>query len=596
MNRKPSFSVPLQAACIVGLVLLAYFPALDGGFVWDDPSHVSENILLRDIGGLWKIWFEPGAWLQYYPLVLTSFWVQYHVWGLNPFFYHLVNILLHAANALLLWRILIRLRIPGSWPAALVFALHPVHVESVAWISEHKNCLSGCFYLAALLCFLRWEPSGRRPPDSDMTSVPSFPGTGPFTIHTWYLLSLLLYFCAVLAKTITCSLPAVILLILWWKKKRLRLRDIRPLIPMFTFGVVLGTGTIWMEKFIAGAGGVEWSYSLADRCLIAGRALWFYAGKLAWPSNLSFMYPRWHIDSAIWWQYLFPLTAVSLPVLLWLFRNRLGNGPLTAVLIFGGTLFPALGFIDVYPMRFTFVADHFQYLASIGLIVACVSGTRIMAGGAEGTADNWMKAHTAVLAAILVMLAALTWHSGHRFRDSETLWRDTLAKNPESWMAHNNLGRDLAASGRSDEARRHYEKALQIKPDLAEGYNNLGNLMQGRGNLEGAIANYTRAVSIKPGRAALHYNLANALMAAGNTTMAIRHYEKALLSDPNNALIHNNLGLARVRTGSPKGALEHFREAARLDPDLVEARTNISIMVRRFRHPAAGPAAPPADE
>ncbi len=355
--------------CILFANFLAYIPAMKGGFIWDDPMHVTENELLKNADGLRKIWFEPGAWPQYYPLLLTSFWVEYQLWGLAPFHYHFINVLLHVLNALLLWRALRFLKVPGAMMAAAVFALHPVNVESVAWISERKNVLSGLFYLSALIFYLRFSLPDSYP--GKLTAESEKTSSSKNSIR-FYVLSMIFFLLALLSKTITCSLPAALLLLLWWKKGRIEWCDIKFLIPMFLIGFVLGINTIHMETQ-AGAQGAEWAFSFLDRILIAGRALCFYAEKLILPINLTFIYPRWEINSGIWWQYCFPLAAGIIIVLLWVFRKRIGRGPIVAVLFFSGTLLPALGFFNVYPHRFSFVADHFQYLASIGLISLVVS-------------------------------------------------------------------------------------------------------------------------------------------------------------------------------------------------------------------------------
>jgi hypothetical protein len=390
-----------QGGLIVLLVFLAYLPALRGGFIWDDDAYVTHNPTLHDLGGLQRIWFELGAVPQYYPMVHTTFWLEYHLWGLHPVGYHLINVLLHAAAAIFLWQVLLRLRIRGAWLAAVLFALHPVCVESVAWITERKNVLSAVFYFTAALAFLRFV--ALEEPD------------GPNRLRWyWYLGALVLFMAALLSKTVTCTLPAALLLVCWWKKGRVQRGEILPLLPFFALGVGLGLITAWMEKFHVGAQGAEWSLTFADRCLIAGRALWFYAGRLVWPAHLTFIYPRWKIEPEVWWQWLFPVAAVGVVAGLWLARRRIGKGPLVAVLFFAGTLGPALGFVNVYPMRFSFVADHFQYLASVGLITLCAVGLARMPRVMPAT--------------LVVLLGALTWQQAGIYRNLETLWRDTLAR------------------------------------------------------------------------------------------------------------------------------------------------------------------------
>jgi hypothetical protein len=402
--RLRTHSILIPATALLTLVIAAYIPAIMGGFVWDDDDYVTRNPTLSGSGGLQRIWFEIGAVPQYYPLVHTSFWLEFHLWGLWPLGYHLVNVLFHGCSAILLWRVLLRLGVRGAWLAAAVFALHPVQVESVAWITERKNILSGVFYLSALLAYVRFLGLGRG-------------GFGPRGRWGWYWLALVLFLCALLSKTVTCSLPAAILLLLWWKRSRLRLNDVLSLVPFFVLGAALGLTTAWMEQHYVGAQGAEWALSWLDRCLIAGRALWFYVGKLVWPARLAFIYPRWQIDSALW-QYCYPLAAVGLVVCLWVLRRRIGKAPLVAALYFGGTLGPALGFINVYPMRFSFVADHFQYMASVGLLTLMVgllttgldrlarAGGGRQVHGLAGPGTHVVR--LAVPAALLGLLAVLT--------------------------------------------------------------------------------------------------------------------------------------------------------------------------------------------
>ncbi|MEZ4654322.1 MAG: hypothetical protein R3E12_12220 [Candidatus Eisenbacteria bacterium] len=427
---------------LITLVVLAYGPAYGSGFIWDDDAYVTTNLTLRSLAGLWRIWLEPGAVPQYYPLVHTTFWIEHHLWGSNAAGYHIVNVLLHALVAVLLYRVLSRLRVPGAWLAAAVFALHPVQVESVSWVTERKNVLSGLLYMASLLAWLRWDPGlsgdGRR---------------------RGYLGSLALYLGALLSKTVTASLPAVILLLQWWKAGRIERRAVRAVVPFFGVGLLMSAVTIVMEKHTVGAQGADWDLSFLQRLLIAGRALWFYLGKLVWPSNLTFIYPRWEPSGFGAAMTLSLLAALLLVVALFLARRRIGRGPLTALLFFGGTLFPALGFIDVYPMRYSFVADHFQYLACLGPIVLGVAAAVLLAPA------SWRARPIAgmVVAAVLVLgLGMATWKRADAFRSLESLWADTLRKNPSAWMAHHNLAMLREEQGRFEEAAREYQSGARV--------------------------------------------------------------------------------------------------------------------------------------
>jgi tetratricopeptide (TPR) repeat protein len=582
MNKRARLVI--QGTLIVLVVFLAYLPALRAGFIWDDDAYVTNNSTLHDLGGLRRIWFEVGAVPQYYPMVHTTFWLEYHLWGLHPVGYHLINVLLHATAAILLWQVLLRLRIRGAWLAAVLFALHPVCVESVAWITERKNVLSAVFYFTAALAYRRFVALEE-------------PG-GPNRLHWyWYLGALVLFLAALLSKTVTCSLPAALLLVCWWKKGRVQKGEILPLLPFFALGLGLGLMTAWIEKFHVGAQGTEWSLTFADRCLIAGRALWFYAGKLVWPAQLTFIYPRWEIEPEVWWPWLYPVAAVCVVAGLWLARRRIGRGPLVAVLFFAGTLGPALGFVNVYPMRYSFVADHFQYLASVGLIALCAAGLN--------------RIPRIVPATVVVVLGVLTWRQASVYRNLETLWRDTLAKNPDCSLAHNNLGVLLVYQGRIEEAMEHYHKAVQTKPNYSEALynlgialankgrfdeaienyrkaiqfnpnnfealNNLGSALAARGRFNEAIENYYKAIQINPNFSEAQYNLGNALAAQGRFDEAIGNYYKAIQINPNNFEAQYNLGNALAAKGRFDEAIESYRMAIQINPNCFEALNNLGV-------------------
>jgi hypothetical protein len=316
--------------------------------------------------------------------------------------------------------------VPGAWLAALLFALHPVQVESVAWVSERKNVLSAFFYLYSLLTYLRFVDGPKR------------------RAGRVYALSFVLFLCALLSKTSAVSMPFAVLLVLWWKQRRVKAYDALALIPFFLAGAALGLLTAWVEIHYAGAHGPEWRLSMLERCLVAGRVVWFYAGKLLWPHPLTMVYPRWQINTMAWWQYLFPCAAVAVIVALWLCRHRLGKAPVVAVLFFAGSLAPIPAFINIAFMRHSYVADHWQYLPSIGLTaLAAAVGERIWRRMREPRRYLGMVAGLAVLTA----LGVVTWRQSGVYKTDETLWRDTLAKNPNASLAHNNLGKLLHDRG-----------------------------------------------------------------------------------------------------------------------------------------------------
>ena len=561
------------------ITVVAYIPAMRGGYIWDDDSYITENSTLRTADGLRRIWFEPKASPQYYPLVHTAFWVEYHLWQLHPLGYHLVNVLLHTANAILLLLVLQYLRVPGAWLAAAFFALHPVHVESVAWITERKNVLSGFFYLSSALAYLRFANVTGDPANTSLSSD-VHPLTSTESSRSWgfYAFSLFLFLCALLSKTVTCSLPAAILLVLWWKRGRICRRDILTLIPYFVVGALFGLTTVWLEKYRVGAQGEEWALSFLDRCLVAGRALWFYAGKLVWPHKLTFIYPRWQIDSGVWWQYLFPAAAVAVIFILWSLRRRIGKGPLVAVLFFAGTLVPALGFFDVYPMRFSFVADHFQYLASIGLIALAAAS---MTAFFERLGPRQSTIGFVVCMAVLFVFGVLVWKQGNIYKDAETLYRDTISKNPNAWMAHNNLGVFLEEHGNLDEAMDHFAKAIRIKPDHALAHYNMAEVLARQEKFEEAMAYNLEALRIKPDYPKPYNSLGVIYARQGKIDQAMLHFYKALKLSPYYASAHNNLGALLARQGKLDEAIAQLSEALRILPDYAKAHNNLGEALMR---------------
>jgi tetratricopeptide (TPR) repeat protein len=547
-----------RAALAGGVLLLAalavYSPALNGAFIWDDDAHVTAPGL-RSLGGLWRIWTDPRATQQYYPLTHGAFWLEYQLWGLSPFPYHVVNVLLHVTGALLLWRVLDRLGVPGGLLAAAIFALHPVQVESVAWVSELKNTLSGTLYLAALLAYLRFDPPGA--------------AAGPAG-RDWrrWALALGLFACALLSKTVTASLPAAVLLIVWWKEGRIEWRRrVLPLVPFFALGAGLGLTTAWLERHVLGAEGEAYALTAADRVLIAGRALWFYAGKLLWPADLVFVYPRWTIDRSAWWQYLFPAAALAVVAALWGLRGRLGRGPLVAALFFAGTLVPALGFFNVYPFVYSFVADHFQYLASLGLIALA---SALVAAGL-GRLGLWGRpAGHLACAALVLVLAVLSWRQAHVYRDVETLYRDTIARNPRGFLAYLNLGGLYRERGRYDDAIAVYRALIAVRPDYAPGYSNLGVVYASQRRYADAAAAYRQALAVKPDFAEAQYHLGLAEMAQGQAEAAIAAYRAALAARPDFLLASESLGAAYAARGQHDEAIATYRAALAVKPEASE--------------------------
>jgi len=530
---------------LAALTLAAYAAVLHAGFIWDDDGHVTRADL-RPLKGLWRIWFEPGATQQYYPLLHSAFWLEHRLWGDAPAGYHLANVLLHAAAAFLLYGVLRRLALPGALFAAAVFALHPICVESVAWVSEQKNTLSAVFFLAAALAYLRFD-EGRR--------------------ARAYGLATALFAMALATKTVTATLPAALLVILWWKRGRLRWRaDVLPLSPWLLMGAAAGLVTAWVEQAYIGAKGAAFEFSLADRVLVAGRALWFYLGKIFWPADLAFIYPRWGVDSGAPGQYLFPAAAAAGLVLLFLARGR-SRGPLASALLFAGTLFPALGFFNVFPFVYSFVADHFAYLAAAVPISACAAA---LAAAVAGLPLPGRRAAAAAAALLLALLGWMTSRQCSAYGDAKTLWQATLARNPGCWMACENLGGVFLGEGREDLAIAQFERALEIRPDDDGAMNELGVALLQKGRVDDAVGQFERALAIAPDRAETHLNLGVALLGKGRADEAAVHFRRVLILEPGNAKAHKNLAAAFQQKGRWDEAAAQFQRAAEIEPGNAE--------------------------
>lgn len=621
----------LTGAGLLLLVFLAYFPLVRAGYIWDDDYYVYKNAALRTVSGLWQIWNSPfhPVTPQYYPLTFTTFWLEYHLWGDRPLGYHIVNVALHALSSIMIWRLLRGLRVPGAWLAAAVFALHPVHVESVAWISERKNVLSGLLFLLSIYAYLRWrgEPlifrpaigermesagAGRLGPKNEGRIPLHSQNTGPteaLNSRWWYVLSLLLFLLALLSKTVTASLPAVILLITYWKRGVIRRRDALPLAPYFVFGAALGSLTSWLERHHVGADGPEWQFSFLQRMLIAGRSIWFYAGKIFWPDPLIFVYPRWVIDTHRPLHFLFLAGAIAVPVALWIRRNRQGRGPLAAVLFFGGCLVPALGFANVYPMRFSFVADHFQYLASIGLIaLAVAAGASLLRRIAPGQTTPGL-----VLASgLLVILATMTFLRTAPFRSAKLLWTDTTEKNHGAWMAYNNLANVLMREKDYAGARKALDAALAVEPhytysrlnrvilELLIDNDPASKLKPGSGHAiaeaRAALANVAQDQSPlgKAEQSACWHLLGDVFFARRDGAAAQDAFAHLVDLDPDDLVAR--LDLARMMFVRNQGAAAepHFRRVLDADPSNVEARRYLArILFNRHDDAAARTALEP---
>src|SRR5882724_8751886 len=609
--QKPSWQREwFWAFLLIALVLMSYARVLNADFIWDDESHLTRNPCIVGPLGLKEVWTTTRA--VYYPLVLTTFWGLHKVIGLTPWPYHLLNVLLHAGSAVVLWQVLRQLGIRGAWLGAALWALHPVMVQSVAWVTELKNTQSGFLYLLAIFCLLKWNERPRITQitrinnTEDQVALSKAPqrrfwsavtcrrfyakkhGTSPESADVsapsktesparwWqFALSLLFFLLATLSKPSVVMLPVVLALCVWWRTGRICWRDIAVLAPFLLISGLASVWTILEQKFHAGAIGAEWAQTWPERLIIAGRVIWFYLAKLTWPHPLIFIYPRWEIDSSQITAYLPLLAALAGLLVLWLVRARWSRAVFFAAAYYVVSLFPVLGFFSVFFFRYSFVSDHFQYLASMGplalagvgivnsvgrltrsppltrpgrppVIVASVPAAPFGELRTLSRADTdalqfsdsiaVVRPKSFLLAAIsgvlFLSLVFLTWRQTAVYRNVVTLYNATLTKNPGCWMAHYNLGIALYDRGKTDQAIAQYQQAIDLRPRYAEAHYNLARLLAQKGQLDDAVTHYEKALEINPADAEAQNNLGVTLFGGGRVDEAIVHYQQALTIRP----------------------------------------------------------------
>jgi Flp pilus assembly protein TadD len=543
---------------LIAAVFIAYAPALGGDLLWDDAAHITVGAL-QGWDGLVRIWFDPGATQQYYPVLHSAFWVEHRLWGSSVLGYHVVTAALHAGAACLVVLLGQRLAIRGAWIAGFLFALHPVHVESVAWISEQKNTLSLVLALLAALAWLRFDESRAR--------------------RHW-IVAFVCFALALGAKTVTATVPCALLVLVWWRRGSIAWRrDVVPLLPWLALGIAAGLGTAWVERHVIGASGAEFLLSPLQRLLLAARALWHYLVSFVYPAHLVFTYPRWTIDPESVRAWAYPAAVLALFAVLWRSRHE-SRAPLAAALVFAGMLFPVLGFLDVYPFRYAFVADHFQYHANVALCL--LLGGRLASNFERASAGTARRVAAIAIGVVLLALATLTWRQARHYRDAETLYRATLAGNPASWMAHHNLGRLVSRKpGGLTEAIEHFEAAIALKPDHARAHYSLGVALQRVGRTADAVPHFVSAIRFEPNNPEL---VANSHYIAGDILRgdparldeAIAHLREAVRLKPKVAQGYNTLGEALLAAGRDDEAKRAFAEAARLQPGYEAAQANLA--------------------
>ena len=604
---------------LIALVFIAYTRVFNAGFIWDDESHLIQNPCIIGPLGLKEIWTSTRA--VYYPLVLTTFWTLHKFVGLNPVPYHVLNVLMHAGSAVLLWRVLRQLNIRGAWLGAALWALHPIMVQSVAWVTELKNTQSCLFYLLSIFCFLKWQEQPRMTRTTRMADIRKQAGAlskAPqwrlrncrwlvSSARQWpFALSLVFFILATVSKPSTVMLPVVLALCVWWRRGRIEWRDVAALAPFALISAIASVWTIWEQKFHAGAIGAEWTQTWPERLIIAGRAIWFYLGKLIWPHPLIFIYPRWEINSSQLIAYLPLLAALTGLLALWLTRAKWSRSVFFAAAYYVVSLFPVLGFFSVFFFRYSFVSDHFQYLASMGPLAlagaAITEGCSRLAVSRRPSALAMERRQSAVATTFhastliwksslvpvifcglfLLGLGVLTWQQTAVYHDLISLYTGTLARNPGCWMAHYNLGIVLRDQGETDQAITHYRQAVALRPNYAEAHYNLGRLLVQKGQLDDAIAHYKKALEINPADAEAHNNLGVTLFGSGRVDDAIAHYQKAVTIQPDYADASCNLANALLSKDDLDGAIARYSACLALSPNQAEPQYNLASALLRM--------------
>ena len=536
----------LWAGLIVAAGIFIYWPALRGGWLWDDDTEITRNPILGDPAGWWKIWIKPTG-PDYFPLKTFLQWCEWHLWRDQVLYYHLVSLGFHLAGALLVWRLLAKIGLRRAYWGGLLFAIHPLCVESVAWISELKNVMSLPLLLLALTAYAGSEPGKR----------------GYGWALGWFA-------AALLCKTSGVMLPAVLLLYAWWRRGRWSPADIFASAPFLALAVILGAVTVWFQQHRSIAAPAFLPSAPLWRMACAGLIATFYFCKALLPVGLLPIYPRWSVDPARAVEFLPWLVALGLGAWLWARRDRAGRHALFGLGFFFINLAPVLGFVAISHLRFTWTMDHLSYVALIGLVGVAVAGAdRLLQPGAFGFAATGVA-----------LLLAMQSHSYARnYRSEVALWEYTLSRNPHAWLAETNLGSYLLADGRTEEALRLLQASVQENPDFAQARNNLGNGLRQAGRLPEATASYRRAVELRPEGAEFHNNLALALAAAGQRDEAIAELETAVRLKPGFGEARNNLGVYLARAGRTDEATRQFEEAVRADPDNAEAHANWGAML-----------------
>lgn len=553
-----------QGAALVLAAAFVYWPALRGEWIWDDHLDLVDNRLLRSLGGLRDIWLHPTLLYDFYPLKHTVQWLQWQLWGNQSLGYHLTNLALHVLSAGLFWRVLRQLGVRAAWLGALLFTVHPLAVESVAWVVELKNTLSLPPLLLAVSAFLDFLDRDR--PADRWRAV------------AWFLVSLL-------CKSGGIMLPVFLLVLLWWKRGRLSRGDARITAPFFAVSLALGLVTLWFQDARAIGHDAVSPGGWAERIALSGRTLAFYLSKAVWPANLQPTYPQWTVAPLAWESIFTWAVGAAIVVPCWIRRATWGRHALLGLAWFGLHLLPFSGLATASYMKFTWVMDHLTYVPLLGLF-----GLAAAAFDFAGERLSF-AARPLMYTAAIVTCGAWAWtaraHAAH-FQSEEVFWRHAIAHHPGSGLAHFNLALALKDRGDSAGVRAEYEAALQVQPNYAEAHHNLGILLRETGEVGPALAAFEAAIRAQPDFAEAHNSLGSLLRELGRPAEAKAQLDEALRLRPGYAAPHNNLSQFHFDAGRTDDAIREVGLALQLEPEFFEAHNNLgTYLARAGRLPAA---------
>ena len=551
----PNPWLPWQVLAIVAAVLWIYWPALNGGWQWDDDLYLTKNLLLNDPARLWKAWFVPGSFIEYYPIAQTVQWVQWQLWHEQTFGYHMTNVVLHAASALLVWRLLAKLGLRYAWLGGLLFAVHPAEAESVAWIAELKNALSLPPFLLAMCAWIEYDERRSR--------------RGYAIAFAWFV-------AAMLCKITMAPFAFVILLYAWWKRGRVGWADVMAATPFLVVAVILAAvtihaGQVYVMDVMPNAGAPD---GFLAKLALAGSILAFYLGIFLWPVGLLPAYAKWAINPPASLLFLPWFVLLVLVMFAWTARRTWGRHVLLGLGFFLLFLAPFLGLHWVSYMNFTWVMNHFLYIPGIGLIGLAVAGLEKAMGLAP---KQTRPVAFGVAGMVVALLALVAQQDAGLYRDPETLWTYAEQRDPKSYAAHNQLGVALNQKGEAAAALDQFEEASALEPDFAEAFNNLGTGLLENGRAAEAADAFRRAVKLAPRYAIAYYNLGNALKKTGQLPEAIAQFEQSLKLDPLNAEAENNLADVLLAAGRNDEAFAHFARAAEISPGYAGAQYNWGV-------------------